>query len=145
MYLIAKIRQAAALHYSSCLVVKDVSKNETSYLRSCEPSCEQASSFGAFSMVLGCRVFYTGSEKQSQPISFELAHASENPNEQKNEYTRFRLSTAYVPMRHTGMFFYYFSISAALVSMPLATNIFLNSPVAQLITIVPAYVLLLLS
>ena len=104
MYLIAKIQQAAALHYFSCLVVKDVSKNDTSYLRSCEPSCEQASSFGAFSMVAGCRVFYTGSEKQSQPISFELAHASENPNKQKNEYTPFHLSTAYVPMQHSPPF-----------------------------------------
>ena len=48
-------------------------------LRSCEPSCEQASSFGAISMVPGHRVFYTGSEKQSQPISFKLACASEKP------------------------------------------------------------------
>ena len=73
-----KIQQAAVLHYFSCLVDKDISKNEVSYLRSCDPSCEQASSFGAFSMVLGHRFFYTGSEELSQPISFELARASEN-------------------------------------------------------------------
>ena len=66
------------MHYFSYLVVKNISKNQGPYLRSCEPSCEQASSFGAFSMVLGHRVFYTGSGELSQPISFELAHASEN-------------------------------------------------------------------
>ena len=77
MYLISKIQQAAVLHYFGCLVVKDISKNEASHLRSCEPSCEQASSFGAFSLVLGCSVFYTGSEEQSHPISSELACASE--------------------------------------------------------------------
>ena len=57
----------------------DISKTEVSYLRSCELSCELASSFGAFSVVLGCMVFYTGSEEKFQPISLELACASENP------------------------------------------------------------------
>ena len=66
------------MHYFSYLVVKNISKNKVPYLRSCEPSCEQASSFGAFSLVLGHGVFYTESEEQPQPISFELAHASEN-------------------------------------------------------------------
>ena len=66
------------MHYFSYLVVKNISEHKVPYLRSCELSCEQASSFGAFSMVLGHRVFYTGSEEQPQPISFELARASEN-------------------------------------------------------------------
>ena len=39
-------------------------------------------------MALGCSAFYTGSEEQSQPISFELAHASEMQKFEilKNEY-----------------------------------------------------------
>ena len=39
-----KIQNAAVLHYSGCLAVKNVSKNGVSYLRSCEPRCEHASS-----------------------------------------------------------------------------------------------------
>ena len=51
-------------------------------------------------MVLECSAFYTGSEEQLQPISFELACASEMQKIEKeiSVPSLFHHFTAYVPM-----------------------------------------------